>query len=114
MSQDMMSNDPIHAHDPAMVKAANTAKLAHMARQIGDFFKTFPEEQAVPAIADHINLFWSRRMREDFLRAYNAESPDLSPLVRKAMARIRPGGSRPSDAGPEQHQPPATGLPPHG
>lgn len=69
----------------------NREKLARMAGQIADFFKSYPDEQAVPAIAGHINDFWSRRMREDFLAAFDAESSELSPLLRRALAQIRPG-----------------------
>lgn len=70
-------------------KAENVAKLARMAGQIADFFQSYPDEQAVPAIAEHINQFWSRRMREDFLAAFDAGSAELHPLVRKAVAGIR-------------------------
>lgn len=77
-------------HDPAAIRAANLAKLGQMAGQIADYFKSYPDEEAVPAIANHINQFWSRRMREDFLATYDSEHPDLPPLVRKAITRIRP------------------------
>lgn len=66
------------------------AKLALMANQIGNFFKAYPEAEAVAAIADHINKFWSRRMREDFRCGFEADACALSPLVRQALARIRP------------------------
>lgn len=74
-------------------EAAQRAKLARMAGQIADFFKAYPEEQAVGAIADHINQFWSRRMRADFLAAFTADSSELQPLLRQALARIRPAPS---------------------
>lgn len=74
-------------------EAAQRAKLARMAEQIADFFKAYPEEQAVAAIADHINKFWSRRMRADFLAAFTADSSELQPLLRQALARIRPAPS---------------------
>lgn len=86
-----MSQDTHDAHhDPAAAKAANVIKLGHMASQIADFFKSYPEDQAVPAIADHINQFWNRRMRDDFLATYDSEHPDLPLLVRKAIAQIKP------------------------
>lgn len=70
-------------------KAAQHERLAHMASQIAEFFKSYPDEQAVPAIADHINQFWSRRMREDFVAAFDARSADIQPLVRAALPTIR-------------------------
>jgi formate dehydrogenase subunit delta len=69
------------------------AKLAHMANQIGDFFKSYPETEAVAAIADHINQFWNRRMREDFRAGFEKDASALSPLVRQALAKIRPAPS---------------------
>jgi formate dehydrogenase subunit delta len=67
------------------------AKLAFMANQIGDFFKSYPEEQAIAAIADHINQFWTKRMREEFRTGFEADATALSPLVRQARAKVRPG-----------------------
>ena len=75
-------------------KAEHREKLARMAGQIADFFQAYPDDQAVPAIADHINQFWSRRMRADFLAAFDAASDDLHPLVRQALSRIRPARAR--------------------
>jgi formate dehydrogenase subunit delta len=90
-----MSQDRHDAHhDPAAARAANLVKLGHMASQIADFFKSYPEEQAVPAIADHINQFWGRRMREDFLAGFAADSERLPALVRKALGKIRPAHNR--------------------
>ena len=64
-------------------------KLAHMAGQIAAFFKAYPEDEAAASIADHINQFWSKRMREDFLAAFRAGDPALDPLVAKAMPHVR-------------------------
>ncbi|WP_332693248.1 formate dehydrogenase subunit delta [Bosea sp. (in: a-proteobacteria)] len=74
------------AHDHA---SENLAKLARMANQIGDFFKSYPDEQAIPAIADHINQFWTRRMREDFRAGFEQDASALSPLVQQARSGIR-------------------------
>lgn len=71
----------------------NLAKLASMANQIEDFFKSYPEAEAVAAIADHINQFWTKRMREDFRAGFAKDASALSPLVRQARAKIRPAPS---------------------
>jgi formate dehydrogenase subunit delta len=85
----MMQPEPT-PHDPDLHKARQREKLARMAGQIADFFKSYPDDQAVPAIAEHINQFWSRRMRADFLSAFDAGSDDIQPLVRAALPAIRP------------------------
>lgn len=72
-------------HAGSGLDAQKRAKLARMADQIGTFFSAYPEEQAVAAIAEHINQFWSARMRADFLRAFDAGSDEISP----------PGAARP-------------------
>jgi len=65
MMQDHVTQDSSHGASAG----DNAAKLARMASQIATFFQSYPDAEAVPAIADHINQFWSRRMREDFLGA---------------------------------------------
>ena len=82
------------AHDQDSYKAEYRAKLARMAGQIADFFVAYPEEQAVASIAAHINEFWTLRMREDFVGAYTESSPELRPLVGKALARIKTNRSQ--------------------
>jgi formate dehydrogenase subunit delta len=83
----------VEGHD-AMTRdhaADHLAKLAAMANQIGDFFKSYPDEEAVAAIADHINQFWTKRMREEFRTGFETDTAALSPLVRQARAKVRPG-----------------------
>ncbi len=85
--------------DPAAPQAGhgaheeNLAKLLRMAGQIADFFKAYPEAEAVPAIADHINQFWTGRMRNDFRAAYADRAEALPPPLRQALPLIRPARS---------------------
>lgn len=80
-------SDEVTAQDHA---SENLAKLAFMANQIGDFFKAYPEAEAVASIADHINQFWTKRMREEFRTGFAEDAPTLSPLVRQARDKVRP------------------------
>ncbi len=66
-------------------------RLVVMARQIADFFRSYPEERASRAVADHINQFWTRRMRDEFLAIPGLRDGALDPLLTKAVASIRPG-----------------------
>lgn len=66
------------------------AKLARMARQIADFFRAYPEEQAAHAVADHINQFWTPRMRADYLGGPAQDDP----LLARVAPLIRSGGAR--------------------
>ena len=76
------------AHAPSQPNE-QLAKLARMADQIAEFFQTYPEAEAVDAIADHINQFWTRRMREDFRTGFQDDASALSPLVRQARTKVR-------------------------
>mgnify|MGYP006270387189 CR=1 FL=1 len=78
-----------HVHDQPnpSVDAAN--KLAKMGGQITAFFAHYPEEQAVSSIAQHINKFWSKKMRQDFLNAYRNDHGALPDLLAKALNQIK-------------------------
>ena len=61
--------------------------LAYMANQIGTFFKSQKNEDAVASIADHLTKFWDPRMRRAFLA--HLDEVTLDPAVRQAAERIR-------------------------
>lgn len=65
-------------------------KLARMAAQIASFFAAYPEVQASEAIAEHINKFWGRQMRAEFLAEFAPGDARLHPLVAAALPKIRP------------------------
>ncbi|MDE2363257.1 MAG: formate dehydrogenase subunit delta [Hyphomicrobiales bacterium] len=69
-------------------------RLATMARQIADFFRVYPQEEAARSIADHINQFWTRRMRDEFLALPGLKEGALDPLLAKAAAFVRPGSGK--------------------
>lgn len=65
-------------------------KLVYMANQIGKFFASQGEENAVPQIADHLVKFWDPRMRREIaaLVASGGGGDRLDPLVRRAVERL--------------------------
>jgi formate dehydrogenase subunit delta len=67
-------------------------KLAYMANQIANFFRTRPHEEALAGIADHISSFWEPRMRAQFFELLKTDEDKFDPLVREAGARVRPVG----------------------
>jgi len=82
-----------------MTTGQEAAKLARMAGEIAAFFRALPGDQAVAAIAGHINQFWAAPMRRDLLAHFAAApSPDepalLDPRVRQALPLIRPPSPR--------------------
>jgi formate dehydrogenase subunit delta len=60
-----------------------------MANQIGDFFKAYPEAEAVPQIALHIRKFWDPRMRKAILaHIADHEGQGLKPEVLQALKSL--------------------------
>lgn len=71
----------------------STEKLIHMANQIAGFFRSYPEDQAVKGIHDHLTAFWTPGMRKALL-TYSSQGADkLDPLVRKALMSFQVGKS---------------------
>jgi formate dehydrogenase subunit delta len=65
-------------------------QLVKMANDIGHFFRAEPErEDAIAGIANHIDKFWTRRMREK-LRVHLDRGGDteLDDLPREAVTRL--------------------------
>ena len=60
--------------------------MVHNANQIAFYFASFPHEEAVAGVADHICKFWEARMRKQ-LREYIAQGGSgLHELVREAVS----------------------------
>ena len=73
---------------PMTATMTTDEKLIYMANQIADFFAAQGETRAVPGIATHIQKFWTRQMREDFLALAAKDDSKLKPLAKKAVPLI--------------------------
>jgi formate dehydrogenase subunit delta len=64
--------------------------LVKMANDIGNFFRAEPlREDAIAGIANHIDKFWTKRMREKInAHIKNAGDSGLDELPREAMRRL--------------------------
>jgi formate dehydrogenase subunit delta len=82
---------------------AKLRKLARMANQIATFFRSYPEEEAVAGVQDHIVTSWPPRMRADLGAAIEDTDLGLDPLVRSAFRRMARAASptQRASAGPE-------------
>lgn len=82
----------------------STEKLVRMANQIASFFQSYPEDQAVRGIHDHLVAFWTPAMRAALLAKVHQGGQGLDPLVTKALLAF-PDGKSPIEknvAGREQ------------
>ena len=62
--------------------------LVRMAHQITQFFATYPHDQAVAGIADHIDKFWDPRMKKAILAHVAAGGAGLNDLTREALKAL--------------------------
>ncbi|MEE3502223.1 formate dehydrogenase subunit delta [Acidiphilium acidophilum] len=67
---------------------AQLSRLVYMANQIGTFFASRPEEEAIAEIEGHIRKFWDPRMRRQIASLLDREDSGLSPRVHKAVLRL--------------------------
>ena len=68
------------------------AKLDAMANQIAAFFRSYPQEEAVAGVHDHLRAFWSPAMRRD-LAARAEAGAGLDSLVVAALQALTTGQS---------------------
>jgi formate dehydrogenase subunit delta len=63
--------------------------IVQMANDIGNFFRAEPDRQvAVDSIANHLNKFWTRRMRQKLLEYVEHGGTGLDELPRAALAKV--------------------------
>ncbi|MES2013002.1 MAG: formate dehydrogenase subunit delta [Pseudomonadota bacterium] len=70
--------------------------LVTMANQIGDFFKSFPDQdEAKKDIAQHLTRFWAGSMCQQIsAHVNNANGQGLEPIVRDAIKEYLSGASK--------------------
>jgi formate dehydrogenase subunit delta len=65
------------------------AKLVRMANQIGDYFRTFPEDEATAGAADHLRKFWTPKMRNEIIAFVDAGGSGLNQVAERAVADLK-------------------------
>jgi formate dehydrogenase subunit delta len=64
--------------------------MLRLANQIALYFASYPREEAIAGITDHMEKFWERRMRQQIV-AYVADGGQgLHELALAAVQRLRP------------------------
>lgn len=66
----------------------NDQDLVRMANQIADYYRAYPEEEAVTGIAAHIRSFWDPRMRDGLASHLAGGGRGLSPLALAAARSL--------------------------
>lgn len=73
-----------HSIDPS-------EKLVRMANHIAQFFRSYPEDEAIAGVHDHLVAFWSPAMRRDLLARADRAPGGVDPLVSAAIHALSTG-----------------------
>jgi formate dehydrogenase subunit delta len=63
-------------------------RLVHMANHIADFFGSYPHEQAVAGVADHLHKFWDPRMRKQIIEYVGTDGAGLRDIALAAIKQL--------------------------
>ena len=63
-------------------------EIVRMANQIATFFASYPHDEAVQGVADHLTRFWDPRMRTHLRELIRSGGDGLSPLALEAGKSI--------------------------
>lgn len=64
--------------------------MIHKANSIASFFASYPHDEGVAGVQDHLEKFWEPRMRRQLLAHVSTGGEGLTPLVLEAARRLQP------------------------
>jgi formate dehydrogenase subunit delta len=71
------------------MSAEKIEKLVRMANQIGDYFRTLPDAEAVAGAADHLHRFWTPKMCREIVGFADAGGAGLNPIAARAVVALK-------------------------
>ncbi len=69
---------------------AHADTMVHKANQIALFFATFPHDEGVEGVANHLRMFWAPRMRREIIEFVDGGGEGLHELAEEAVRRLVP------------------------
>jgi formate dehydrogenase subunit delta len=64
-------------------------QMVHMVNQIAIFFASYPREEAVAGVTDHLKKFWEPRMRRQIIQYVTQGGGGLHDLALEAVKRLQ-------------------------
>lgn len=64
--------------------------MVHKANQIALFFSSYPHDEAVVGVANHLRQFWEPRMRRQIVSYVAEGGAGLSELASEAVRTLEP------------------------
>ena len=62
--------------------------MVHKANEISKFFASFPHDEAVASVANHLRMYWVPRMRRQIIEYVENGGDGLLPLAQEAVKRL--------------------------
>jgi formate dehydrogenase subunit delta len=62
--------------------------MVHSVNQIAQYFSSYPHEEAVAGVAEHIQKFWEKRMRQQLNDYIASGGGGLNELALEAVKRL--------------------------
>lgn len=62
--------------------------MVHMANQIAIFFASYPKEEAVASVTDHLTKFWEARMRKQIIEYVAEGGGGLHEIALEAVKQL--------------------------
>ncbi len=66
----------------------NANTMVRSANQIAVFFSSYPREEAIAGVTDHLKKFWERRMKDQIVEYVAQGGSGLSDLALEAVKRL--------------------------
>ena len=63
--------------------------MVHQANQVALFFASYPRDEAVAGVTDHLRKFWERRMRQQIVQYVDHGGGGLHDLALEAVKRLK-------------------------
>ena len=69
--------------------AGKLDRLARMANQIGDFYATMPEHEAIEGAASHLRLYWTPKMIREIIAFADEGHSGLNAIAARAIDSLK-------------------------
>lgn len=66
-----------------------TNNMVHRANQIALFFSSYPRDEAIASVTDHLKKFWEPRMRRQIVQYVAEGGTGLHELALEAVRRLK-------------------------
>ncbi len=64
-------------------------RLVRMANQIGDFYASMPEREAIEGAASHLRLYWTPKMIQEIIASADQGHTGLNPIAARAVESLK-------------------------